>query len=37
MTMIAKGANVPIDAAAVRAALSWTGGAGVPGHRRLRP
>ena len=30
MTMIAKGANVPIDAAAVRASLSWTGGAGVP-------
>jgi stress response protein SCP2 len=30
MTSIAKGANVPIGAAAVRAELSWTGGPGVP-------
>ncbi len=27
---IAKGANLPIEAAAVRASLSWSGGAGVP-------
>ncbi|HEV7203296.1 MAG TPA: TerD family protein [Jatrophihabitans sp.] len=30
MTTISKGANLPIDAAAVRAELSWTGGPGVP-------
>jgi stress response protein SCP2 len=30
MTTISKGANLPINAAAVRAQLSWTGGAGVP-------
>ena len=30
MTTIAKGGNLPIGAAAVRAELSWTGGPGVP-------
>jgi stress response protein SCP2 len=30
MTTISKGANLPIDAAAVRAELSWSAGAGVP-------
>jgi stress response protein SCP2 len=30
MATLAKGANVPIDAAAVRAVLSWTPGSGVP-------
>jgi len=30
MPTLAKGANVPVDAAAVRAVLSWTPGAGVP-------
>ncbi len=30
MTTISKGANVPVGAAAVRAALSWTAGPGVP-------
>lgn len=30
MTTLSKGANVAIAAAAVRAELSWTGGAGVP-------
>ncbi|SHF52988.1 Stress response protein SCP2 [Jatrophihabitans endophyticus] len=30
MTTIAKGGNLPIDAPAVRAVLSWRGGAGVP-------
>jgi stress response protein SCP2 len=30
MTTISKGANVPVGAVAVRAQLSWTGGAGVP-------
>ena len=30
MATLAKGANVPIDAAAVRAVLSWTPGPGVP-------
>jgi stress response protein SCP2 len=30
MTVLAKGANVPVDAAAVRSRLSWTGGPGVP-------
>jgi stress response protein SCP2 len=30
MAGLPKGANVPVDAAAVRAVLSWTGGAGVP-------
>jgi stress response protein SCP2 len=30
MPTLAKGANVPVDAAAVRATLSWTGGPGVP-------
>ena len=30
MTTISKGANLPIDAASIRASLSWTGGAGVP-------
>jgi stress response protein SCP2 len=30
MTTLAKGGNVPVDAAAVRAQLSWTGGPGVP-------
>jgi stress response protein SCP2 len=30
MTTISKGANLPIDAAAVRVELSWTGGPGVP-------
>ncbi|HEU5266404.1 MAG TPA: TerD family protein [Jatrophihabitans sp.] len=30
MTTIAKGANLPITAAAVRAQLTWRGGAGVP-------
>jgi stress response protein SCP2 len=30
MPTLAKGANVPVDAAAVRAALSWTAGPGVP-------
>jgi stress response protein SCP2 len=30
MTTISKGANLPIDAAAVRAELSWAAGAGVP-------
>jgi len=30
MATLAKGANVPVDAAAVRAVLSWTPGPGVP-------
>jgi stress response protein SCP2 len=30
VTVIAKGANLPIDATAVRASLSWSGGPGVP-------
>jgi stress response protein SCP2 len=30
MTVISKGANLPVDAVAVRAQLTWTGGAGVP-------
>src|SRR3954454_2572864 len=30
MTTMSKGANVAINAAAVRAVLSWTGGPGVP-------
>lgn len=30
MSTISKGANVPIDATAVRAELSWSGGPGVP-------
>jgi stress response protein SCP2 len=30
MTTIAKGANLPVPARAVRAQLSWTGGSGVP-------
>src|SRR4051812_49738036 len=30
MPTLAKGANVPVDAAAVRAELSWRGGPGVP-------
>ena len=30
MVSIAKGGNLPIDVAAVRAVLSWTGGPGVP-------
>jgi stress response protein SCP2 len=30
MTTISKGANIPVDAAAVRLDLSWTGGPGVP-------
>jgi stress response protein SCP2 len=30
MTTISKGANIPVDAAAVRLDLSWTGGSGVP-------
>ena len=30
MTSMAKGANITVDAAAVRAELSWSGGPGVP-------
>jgi stress response protein SCP2 len=30
MTSMAKGANIPIEATAVRAVLAWTGGPGVP-------
>jgi stress response protein SCP2 len=30
MTTISKGANLPIEAATVRAQLSWTGGPGIP-------
>ncbi|MGH8862105.1 MAG: TerD family protein, partial [Jatrophihabitantaceae bacterium] len=30
MTQMSKGANVGLDAAAIRATLSWTAGAGVP-------